>query len=348
MKRLIAVVRRFAWLLLVAPLIAQHEVVATTADVAALCRSIGGETVVVTCLSRAGEDPHFVAARPGMTRALASAELLVETGRELEIGWLPVLVQQCRNARVQAGASGRFVAADFVPALGVPAGSVDRSEGDVHASGNPHFLLDPLCGLLVARALQQRFATLWPDEAEAFAARLQAFERQLAEAMVGTTVAGRYGYDAEKLARLSAAGTLRALLKAQGDLADLGGWFAAMEPLRGARVVAEHDLWPYFAQRFGLSVIGFFEPKPGVAPSPRHLAALAERMEREQVRVILSVPYFSPRNAAAMAERTGARIAELEHQPGARGSQGDYLQFVDWNVRAVVAAFAPPTPESGR
>ncbi|MCB9885203.1 MAG: zinc ABC transporter substrate-binding protein [Planctomycetes bacterium] len=342
MNMLRVIVRVSSLLLAWAPLAAQHEVVATTGDVAALCRAVGGDAISVTCLSRAGEDPHFVAARPSMTRTLAGAELLVETGRELEIGWLPVLVQQCRNAVVQPGAVGRFVAADHVPALGVPSGTVDRRDGDVHAGGNPHFLLDPLCGLLVARALRERFATLWPSEAEAYTARLDTFERQLAVAMVGEKVATRYGNDAEKLARLFAAGKLPALLKAQGDLEDFGGWFAAMNPLRGARVVAEHDLWPYFAERFGVSVIGFFEPKPGVAPTARHLADLVERMRHDHVAAILSVPYFSPRHAAAMAERTGARIASMEHQPGARGSTGDYLAFVDWNVRAVVGALSPP------
>ncbi len=330
-----------------APVLAQHRVATTTADLAALCREVGGSAVVVECLSRPGEDPHFVAARPGMVKQLAMAEFLAETGRDLEIGWLPVLLQQCRNARVQAGEPGRFVAADHVRALGVPSGTVDRRSGDVHVAGNPHFLLDPLCGLRVARALQQRFASIWPAEKDLFVANFTNFERRLAVSMVGETIADRYGNDAERLSMLFGAGKLDELLRSQGDAADLGGWFAAMSPLRGAAVVAEHDLWPYFAERFGLRVIGFFEPKPGVAPSARHLATLADSMAAEHVGVILSVPYFSPRHAEAMATRTQARIALLEHQPGARGSRGDYIACVDWNVAAVVAASKPSRGAGG-
>ncbi len=317
---------------------APHRVVVTTPDLAALVRAIGGERVDVECLARPAEDSHYVMARPSMTRSLADAELLVEIGRDLEIGWLPVLVQQCRNRAVQTGQPGRFVAADHVRALGVPSAGTDRRHGDVHASGNPHFLLDPLCGLQVAAALRQRMTELWPADKEALQAGFMALRRDLAVGMVGAVLAERYGFDAERLALLHGAGKLRDVLLAQGDAGDLRGWFAEMEPLRGSRFVGEHDVWAYFAERFGLSLVACLEPQPGIAPTARHLREVVDTMRREHVGLILSLPYFSPRHAQTVAGQTGASIAPMEHQPGARRSDGTYVGFVAHNVAAVVAA----------
>ncbi|MFM1871607.1 MAG: hypothetical protein RL398_1029 [Planctomycetota bacterium] len=331
------------------PAAAPHRIVATTADLAALCRAVGGERVRVVAFAKNAEDSHFVMARPSMTRELADAELLVEVGRELEIGWLPVLVQQCRNAAVQQGRPGRFVAADHVRALGVPEGPVDRSHGDVHAGGNPHFLLDPRCGLEVAQALARHFTTLWPADAAQFAAGLAQLRRDLAVAMVGPKLAERYDHDADALARLFAAGRLGAVLDEHGDRPELAGWFGALLPRRGSKVVADHDLWPYFAETFGLQVLGFLEPKPGIAPTTRHLQGLAEQMRTAKVPAILTVPYFPARTAEALARATGAKVVAMEHQPGARRADRaqdvGYVEFVDWNVRALAEAL--PVPAAG-
>lgn len=329
-----------AALLAALPLGAQapHAVCATTPDLAALCRAIGGERVEVTSLTKGEQDPHFVDARPSMVRAVNRAEMLVETGRDLEIGWLGLLVQNGRNRAVLPGGPGSVRAAEAVRALNVPAPSTDRSHGDVHAGGNPHFLLDPLCGLQVARLLAARFAARWPAGREHFTARLDGFRRQLAAAMVGEQVAALYEHDAETFAELFPSGRLEELLREHGDLERLGGWFGALRPWRGAAVVADHDLWPYFAERCGLRVVGFCEPKPGIAPTTSHLAELVERMRSERVGAILAVPYFAPQHVGLLARATGARIAPMAHQPGARPDTGDYVQFVDHNVRAVVEA----------
>lgn len=314
------------------------RICATTTDLAALCRAVGGPDVEITAFTAGPEDPHFATARPSMIQKLNRADLLVSVGRELEIGWLPLLVTGARNPAVADGGAGRLVAADCVRALGVPTGPVDRSQGDVHQGGNPHFLTDPLCGLQVAAALVAKLTALRPDGGARFAQGLAALRRALAEALVGPTVAARYGHDAEKLLLLCGAGTLESLLREQGDLADLGGWAALLAPHRGALVVADHDLWPYFAERFGLRVIGFLEPAPGIAPTTAHLQTVVAEMRQQKVRVILSVPYFAVQHAEFVAAATGARIAAMAHQPGGRGGDPDYVTSIDANVRAVATA----------
>jgi len=314
------------------------HVCATTPDLGALAREVGGDAVTVTVFTNGSEDPHFLEARPSMIRELNRADALIEVGLELEIGWLPLLVDNARNGKVLRGASGRIDASTVIPKLEVPATTVDRSSGDVHPGGNPHYGSDPLCGLRVAALLRDRFSDLRPESRERFAANYGSFRDRLCEAMVGNEVAKLYDHDAEKLGVLFARGKLRDLLRAQGDLDQLGGWFHRMLPFHGAKVVADHNLWPYFADRFGLVVIGFFEPKPGIAPTTAHLERLIERMRAEQVRVVLSAPYFAPQHAEFVARATGAKIAPVAHQVGSRAGTDGYIAFVDHNVRVVAEA----------
>lgn len=314
------------------------RVCATTPDLGALCRAVGGDAVAVTLFVQGPQDAHFLEARPSMIKQLNKADALVEVGLDLEIGWLPLLVDNARNDKVLAGAPGRIDASAVIQKLEVPQGSIDRSRGDVHAGGNPHYCADPLCGLRVAELLRDRFAALRPGQRELFAANCTLLRQQLCRAMVGDELAKLYDDDVDKLGVLFARGKLATLLQAQGDLAKLGGWGAAMLPLHGAKVVADHDLWPYFAGRFGLEVIGFFEPKPGIAPTTSHLQQLVAQMRREHVRAILSAPYFAPQHADFVARATGAKIAAMAHQVGGRAGTDDYIAFVDHNVRAVVAA----------
>lgn len=314
------------------------RVCATTPDLGALCVAVGGEAVTVTTFVPGAADPHFLEARPSMIRDLNRADALVEVGLELEVGWLPLLVDNARNEKVLLGAPGRIDASTVVQRLEVPTADVTRANGDVHPGGNPHFFSDPVRGLRVAALLRDRFTTLRPGDASGFAANYDRFRQQLCRAMVGDELAGLYGFDAEKLGELFARGRLQAVLQAQGDTDKLGGWFGAVLPFRGAKLVADHDLWPYFAERFGFEVIGFFEPKPGIAPTTAHLERLIARMREEKVRVILSAPYFAPQHAEFVARTTGARIAAMAHQVGGRPGTDDYLAFVGHDVDAVVAA----------
>lgn len=316
----------------------RHPVVAATPDLAALARSIGGEVVEVTTFMPGQQDPHYLDPRPSMLYAMQRAELLVFTGRDLESGWLPVLIQNSRNPATQPGQLGNLDASRTVRALGVPTVSVDRSAGDVHMAGNPHYLLDPLCGLQVAELLRDRMAALWPAQKATFAANFTALQRRMAEAMVGAELAKAYDYAAEKLALAYGNGTLLDVLKEQGDLPKLDGWFGTMAPLRGKPIVVDHDLWPYFAERFGLTVFGFLEPKPGMTPSTAHLEQLAERMRNGSVQVLLASPYFPLQYADALHKKVPVTIAAMAHQPGARPNTDDYVQFVDHNVRTVAQA----------
>jgi ABC-type Zn uptake system ZnuABC Zn-binding protein ZnuA len=313
---------------------------ATTPDLASLLEAVGGDLVETTTFTKPTEDAHFVEARPSMVKALNRADLLVEVGLELEQAYLRVLVDNARNAAVLAGGPGRVDASTAIRKLGLPRSPVDRSMGDVHALGNPHYLLDPMRGLEVAALLRDALTRLRPAAKDRFDQGYADLRRRLAVACVGEELAGLYGDDVERLGLLFQHGKLAAFLDEHGDRDKLGGWFAALLPHRGAKVVADHDLWPYFAERFGIEVIGFFEPKPGIAPTTTHLEALIPRMKAESVGVILASPYMAPQHAEFVARKTGARIADMAHQTGARPGCGDYVATAEHNVRVLVSALA--------
>ncbi len=312
------------------------RVCATVPELGSLLQEVGGEQVAVTVFAKGTEDAHFVEAKPSFVKALSQADLYIQAGMDLELGWAPVLLQNARNARVLQGAPGNVDASKVVTPLEVPTGPVDRSMGDVHPAGNPHFLLDPINGLRVARLIRDKLIELRPAHQTSFADRYADFRERLGAALVGVALAKKY--DVEKLALLFEAGKLGDFLKSQGEESLLAGWFGLMMPYRSAKVVADHNLWPYFARRFGLSVIGFLEPKPGLPPTTKHLNELIDGMRAQGVRVILANPYFDPRFAQFVAERTGARVVSMAHQVGARAGTNDYISMVDYDVRQLAAA----------
>src|SRR4051812_14944333 len=307
------------------------KVVATVPDLADLTRRVGGDLVEVTALVKGEEDPHFLEARPSFIKLASGADVWVQVGMELEVGWAPPILANSRNARIQAGAPGFIEASEAVSPLGVPAGPIDRSMGDVHPAGNPHFLTDPLQGLRGARLIADRLASLRPASREAIEGRYAAFRGQVHSALVGEALAKKY--DAEKLALLFENGKLESFLESQGDRGSLGGWLGDLSGHFGTEVVADHDLWPYFARRYGLKVAAFLEPKPGVSPTTAHLRGVVELTKGRGVRVILSSPYFDARHAAFVAEQTGAAVVPLAHQVGSRPGTGDYLAMCGYNVR---------------
>ena len=323
-----------------ATITAQEEgklaVCCTTSDLAALTEAVGGDQVTITTFAKAPEDPHFVEAKPSFVKALSEADLFIVVGLELEVGWAPVLLQNCRNKAVLPGNEGYLDASTAIQPLGIPTGAVDRSMGDVHLRGNPHYLLDPLEGLKVARLIRDRLTAKRPSQGDYFRQRTEAFEGRVGLALVGEKLALKY--DFRKLALLHERGKLTSFLKEQGDDSALGGWLGRLASHFGARVVAEHDLWPYFARRFGIEVDAFLEPKPGVPPTTKHLGEVVSRMKADGTRVILSVPYFDPKHAALVAKACGARVAAMSHQTGARSPGEDYLTFVGRNVDALLAA----------
>jgi ABC-type Zn uptake system ZnuABC Zn-binding protein ZnuA len=320
----------FAW-----GALAQAEplrVAATTPDLASLIESVGGDEVEVTTFVRGGQDPHFVEARPSFIRVLSRADLFVRVGLQLEAGWVPALIRSARNTRIRSGAPGNLDASSVVPRLGVLSGEIDRSMGDVHGQGNPHYLVDPMNGIRVARAIRDRLVALRAERARRFRANTAAFEQALMNRLVGEAFITAYGAPVVVEAMLSGE------LPEGADEAMLAGWLGAMSPHRGQAVIADHDLWPYFARRFGIQVAAFLEPLPGITPTTKHLAEVTELMRAQEIRVILSASYFHPRYAKKVAKATGARVVEMANQVGAREGVDDYLEMVDWNVRHVADA----------
>lgn len=312
------------------------QVCATVPELGSLTREVGGNQVSVTVFAKGTEDAHFVEAKPSFIKALSQCNLYVQVGMDLEIGWAPVLLQNSRNGAVLPGARGFLDASRVISPLEVPTGPVDRSMGDVHPLGNPHYLLDPLNGLKVARLLRDKLIELRPDRKPYFEERYASFSQRLLAALVGERLPKKY--DTEKLAILFERGRLGTFLKQQGEEGLLGGWLGLMLPYRGAKVVDDHNMWPYFARRFGIEMIAHMEPKPGIPPTTSHLRELVERMRAEGVMVVLAAAYYDPRHAQFIAEKTGARVVNLAHQVGARQGTDDYLAMTDYNVRHLVAA----------
>lgn len=304
------------------------RVVATTSDLGDLARQVGGDEVDVTVLAKGPQDPHFVEPRPSFVRALHRADLFVQMGLQLEIGWLPSLQRSARNPDVLPGGDGFVDASTVIAPLEVATGATDRSMGDVHPYGNPHYLSDPLNGLRVARLLRDRLAALRPEGEATFAANHAAFARRVVRALVGADyVNGRSpeAVVAELESGVAVANVAR----------PLGGWLGQAAARPGIVAVQDHLLWAYFARRFGVELLETLEPKPGIAPTTRHLAQVVERMRASGASLILASSYFDPRHAAFISEQTGARVALMAHQVGAREGTDDYLAVSEHNVRAV-------------
>ena len=280
------------------PLAGKLNVVATTPDLAALAAEIGGDAVVVKALAKSTEDPHFVDAKPSHIVTLNRADVLIEGGAELEIGWLPPLLESARNSKIAAGAPGRIVASQGVKMLEIPA-TFDRSRGDVHPFGNPHFLLDPVNVKLIVAQMADHFAQIDPKSAEVYKANLKKFTATL---------------DAK-----------------------LAEWQKQLAPFRGAKIVTYHKDFVYLAERFNLNIVETLEPKPGIAPSPAHLAKVIETMKSEGAHVILVQPYQNRKTAETVARQTGAVVLDVPQQPGALPNTATYFQLMDYMVRTLAS-----------
>jgi len=274
------------------------NVVATTEDLADLTRQVGGDRVKVEAIARGYQDPHFVEAKPSFILKLAKADLLVAVGRELEVGWLPPLVQQSRNSRIQPGADGYLDASLTVRILEIPTGQITRAMGDVHPLGNPHYWLDPGNGRHIAKAIADKLSRMAPADAAYFATRYADFDRRLAEA--------------EKR------------------------WDALMAPYKGLKVVTYHRSWPNFVDRFGLDVIGYVEPRPGIPPSPGHTLDLIAEMKRQGVKILIVEPYFDLKTPNSIARETGARVLVLPPSVGGEKDITDFIALFDHDVDLLV------------
>lgn len=281
---------------------AKLNVVATLPDFASLAEDIGGDQVKVTSLAKGTEDPHFVDAKPSFLRVLNQADVLLESGAELEQGWLPPLVQNARNPRILPNAPGHIPLARGLKLRDIPT-QLDRSQGDVHAAGNPHFNLDPVNLLPMAQTLAEAFSRLDSAHAPHYAASLKRFTERLT-----------------------------------GKLAE---WDKLAAPLRGVKVITYHKSFDYLAARYGLEVFGQIEPKPGLEPTPTHINALIPKAKAATVRLVMMEPNRARKTPQFVADSIGAKLVVCPGLVGGSPEAKTCCDLIDCNLRALVKALQP-------
>jgi zinc/manganese transport system substrate-binding protein len=291
----------FAAILFAGSAHAKLNVVASTPDFGAIAQEIGGDKVDVTTLAKPTEDPHFVDAKPSFIVKLNHADAVIEGGAELEIGWLPPLIEGSRNPKLEPGKPGRIACAQGISLRDVPA-TLDRSKGDIHAAGNPHYMTDPLNGRIAAEHIANSFCQLDPKSCDVFKANLKKFNDRL---------------DAK-----------------------MAEWQKLLAPDKGKEVVSYHDSWPYFANRFGLKMDLFLEPKPGIPPTPAHLAELITKMKSDNIKVIIVQPYQNRKTAETVAGHTDAVVVDFPSFPGGTKETQSYIDWMDFLVKSLVKGFA--------
>jgi ABC-type Zn uptake system ZnuABC Zn-binding protein ZnuA len=277
------------------------KVVTTLTDLTSLTQEVGGDKVDVEALAKGYQDPHFVDPKPSFLLKLRHADLLILVGLDLEIGWLPPLITQSGNGNIQPAASGYLDASQFAEILEIPQGAVSRAEGDVHPLGNPHYWLDPDNGRRIAKGIATKLIEMDPADRVYFQQREQDFEKRLAEA--------------DKK------------------------WQAQMATYRGRKIVTYHRSWPNFAKHFGLDVIGYIEPRPGIPPTPSHTIELVNLMKRENVKIELIEPYFDVKTPESIARMTGGKVVVMMPSVGGKPEITDYFKLFDYDIAILTQAF---------
>ena len=277
------------------------NIVTSTTDMAVLAQEVGGDKISVESIAKGYQDPHFVEAKPSFLLKLRQADLLIVVGLQLEIGWLPPLINQCGNARIQVGAPGYLDASQFAEILEVPQGTVTRAQGDVHPLGNPHYWLDPDNGRRIARGIANKLAEMDPGDGAYFQERVQDFDK-----------------------RLSAAEQK---------------WDAEMKPYQGRKVVTYHRSFPNFAKHFHLDVIGYVEPRPGIPPTPTHTLELIQQMKRENCRVVLVEPYFDLKTPQSIGREANAQVVVYLPSVGGEKQVTTYFELFDYDIGLLAKAF---------
>ena len=276
------------------------NVMTSTEDLASICREVAGDRASVDFIARGYQDPHFVEAKPSFILKLQRADLLVVVGRELEIGWLPPLIQQSRNGRIQVGGEGYLDASLHARILDIPQGQVTRAMGDVHPLGNPHYWLDPENAKIIAKDIADKLSQFRPGDRAAFEQRLADFSSRI-------------------------------------DAAEKR-WLAAMAPYKGTKVVTYHRSYSNFADRFGLDVIGYVEPRPGIPPTPQHTLDVINEMKRQSARIILVEPYFDLKTPNSIARETGGQVLVMPPSVGGVKDVADYFKLFDYDIALLTDA----------
>lgn len=274
-------------------------VVTTTEDLASIAREIAGNRVEITSIARGYQDPHFVEAKPSYLLKLRRADLLIAVGLELEVGWLPSLLQQARNPKLLRATNYLDTSAS-AEILEKPPGQVSRAMGDVHPFGNPHYWLDPDNGLKIAQAIAAKLSSLDSAGAETYRGNLATFSAKIAQK--------------EK------------------------EWEARMAPYAGTEIVTYHNSWPNFARHFKLKVVGYVEPKPGVPAGPAHVAELIQMMRTRRVPLLLMEPYFDSKLPKSIADKAGATLLVFPPSVGGEPEIKDYFSLFDYDLALFVKA----------
>jgi len=284
----------------VVPARAALSVVAATQDLASIAQEVGGDKIKVTALAKGYQDPHFVEAKPSFVLTLNKADLLIVVGRDLEIGWLPPLITQSRNAKIQPGAAGYLDPSTTAKILELPTGQLTRAMGDVHPLGNPHYWLDPENGKRIAQAIAAKLSEMDAANAAYYRQREQDFE-----------------------ARVTAA---------------IQRWKAQMAPYKGLKVITYHRSWANFADAFGLDVVGYVEPKPGIPPTPQHTLDVINAMKAQNIKIILVEPYFDSKTPNSIAANTGGKVLVMTPSVGGVPEAADYFKLFDYDIGLLTAA----------
>ena len=265
------------------------NVVTTTTNLASIAEAVGGEHVSVTSIGSGDEDPHFIQAKPSYMMKAKKADLWIRVGMELEIGYEGLILQGSRNPRIQINMPGHLDVSEGILKLEVPTEKVDRSMGDVHPLGNPHYWLDPYNGKIIAKNICQRLKQLDAEHAGDYNRNLAAFLSKLDNAMAG--------------------------------------WVAKLKPFEHSKIVTYHRSWPYFANRFNLDVVAELEPKPGIPPGPGHILEVINTMKSEKAKVILMEPFYNRDDAEAVANKTGAKVVVVPNAVNEQVK--DYIAMLD-------------------
>jgi zinc/manganese transport system substrate-binding protein len=265
-----------------------------------VAKEIGGDRVEVASLARGIQDPHFVDAKPSFIRLLNQADILIEGGVDLEVGWLPPLLESARNAKIQRDSPGRIIASQGVRLLEIPTRPIDRSQGDVHPLGNPHYMLDPENGKILAEQVTATLCRLDGGSCDVYRKNQSVFDRKIDE--------------------------------------KISEWQKRMSPFHGTKIITYHASWPYFAEKFGLEVVGHVEPKPGIPPSPATLESLIDLITREKVRLLIMEPYFSDQAPKFLAQKTGIRVLVAYPSIVPDAGVDNYFDIFDRNITRITEA----------
>lgn len=275
------------------------KVVTTTTDMKSIAELIGGNKVSVTSIATGYQNPHFVDPKPSYIISLTKADMFVTVGLDLETGWSPLLLSSSRNNKIQKGAQGYVDASAGVGLLQVPS-SANRAEGDIHIFGNPHYWLDPLNGKVIARNIANGLERVDPSNKALYEANLQAF-----------------------------------FIRIDSKTKE---WQTKMASFKGAKIIAYHNEWVYFETRFGLQIVDFMEPKPGIPPSPSQLVKVIKEVKANNIKVIISSPYFSTSSSDVVAKQTGVKVLTLATSVGGFDSIKNYFDLFDYNINQLMAA----------